>query len=399
LNQLERLCARVEGWFPERHLYVRQGGEMRAFVLSQRQQMIAAGGVAAAALWMGVCTAAMLLGLIQGSTTERQVAQTKAQTQAKYERWIADHEARNASAAGEHGGSPAALAALVERRHAALALLLVDAKTAPGAAQALTPPIAQAFAAATGAADPIHRLQAVQASQEQLLEAADTFAHDRAERVRMALRLAGVSPAGALRQQTSLRGPLGGQVGGPVGGPLIEGDDPRALAAILDVDPAFAQRIQSAAADLSDAQTLTEAAERLPLARPTQATAQTSGFGVRVDPFTHRSAFHPGLDFAGARMTPVHATAPGRVTFTGVRTGYGNTVEVDHGGGFKTRYAHLASIGVRPGQSVAAGARLGGMGSTGRSTGTHLHYEVWVNGRVQNPERFVRAGAYALQGG
>lgn len=90
---------------------------------------------------------------------------------------------------------------------------------------------------------------------------------------------------------------------------------------------------------------------------------------------------------------------PGKVSFTGVRTGYGNTVEVDHGGGFKTRYAHLASIGVRPGQQVAVGARLGGMGSTGRSTGTHLHYEVWVGGKVQNPARFVRAGSYVLQGG
>jgi murein DD-endopeptidase MepM/ murein hydrolase activator NlpD len=95
-------------------------------------------------------------------------------------------------------------------------------------------------------------------------------------------------------------------------------------------------------------------------------------------------------------MSPVLATAPGVVAFTGVRTGYGKTVEVDHGRGFLTRYAHLASIGVKPGQHVERGSRLGGMGSTGRSTGTHLHYEVWVNGRAQNPERFVRAGAYVL---
>jgi murein DD-endopeptidase MepM/ murein hydrolase activator NlpD len=394
MEQLERLRARVVGWFPERHLYIRQGGAMRAFVLSRRQQMMAAGGVAMAALWMGVCTAAMLLTLIQGSSADRQVAQAQAEAQAKYERWTADRQGRMDSAAGavdRTAGSPAALASLLEHRHAALALLLLDARSAPGAAQALTPTIAQAVAAATSTADPLHRLQALQASQEQVLAAADAFAHDRAERVGMALRLAGVSPAGALRQQASLRG--------PVGGPLIEADDPRALAAVLDVDPAFAERIQRAAADLSDAEALTHAAEWLPLARPTSTSAQTSGFGVRVDPFTHRAAFHPGLDFAGAKMTPVHVTAPGLVTFTGVRNGYGNTVEVDHGGGFKTRYAHLASIGVRPGQRVAAGARLGGMGSTGRSTGTHLHYEVWVNGRVQNPERFVRAGAYALQGG
>jgi murein DD-endopeptidase MepM/ murein hydrolase activator NlpD len=390
VEQLQRLRARVEAWFPERHLYIRQGGEMRAFVLSQRKQMMAAGGVAAAALWMGVCTAAMLITLVQGSTADRQLAEA----QAKYVRWIAERQARVESSVARASlgtGSPAALASLLERRHAALALLLVDAKGAPGAAEALTPPIAQAVAAAGAAADPLHRLQALQTSQEQLVDAADSFAHGRAERVRMALRLAGVSPAGALRQQASLRG--------PVGGPLIEANDPLALAAVLDVDPGFAQRIQRAAADLSEAKVLADAAERLPLARPTADSAQTSGFGVRVDPFTRRAAFHPGLDFAGARMTPVHATAPGTVTFTGVRTGYGNTVEVDHGGGFKTRYAHLASIGVRPGQRVAAGARLGGMGSTGRSTGTHLHYEVWVNGRVQNPAPFVRAGAYAMAGG
>jgi murein DD-endopeptidase MepM/ murein hydrolase activator NlpD len=328
--------------------------------------MLAAAGVGAAALWMGVCTAAMLITLIQGSAADRQVAQAKAQDAPRL-------------AAG-----PAALAAQVEQRHAALALLLTDAKAAPGAAQALTPAIAQAVAAATAAADPMHRLQAVRNGQDQVVEAADAFAQSRAERVRRALKLAGVAAAPEAAR-------------GAVGGPLVAADDPKALTA-LGLDPAFARRIQQAAADLSEAQALSEAAARLPLARPTASAAQSSGFGVRVDPFTRHAAFHPGLDFPGARMTPVRATAPGVVTFTGVRSGYGNTVEVDHGGGYKTRYAHLARIAVRPGEHVAAGAKLGGMGSTGRSTGTHLHYEVWVNGRVQNPERFVRAGTYVLQG-
>lgn len=370
VEQLERLRARVAALFPERHLYVRQGGEMRAFVLSRRVQMLAAGGVAAAALWIGVCTAAMLIILVQGSNAGRQAAQAKAQ----YER--ADRQARLQGAA-------VSLAALIEQRHAALALLLTDAKAAPGAAQAITPPIAQALAAAAAAADPLRRLEAVQAGQEQVVEAADAFAQNRAERMRMALKLAGVAAP---------RKP------GGVGGPLIEADDPQALKATLGLDPAFAERVRRAAADLSEAQALSAAAAKLPLARPTAGGAQSSGFGVRVDPFTRRAAFHPGLDFPGVRMTPVRATAPGLVTFTGVRAGYGETVEVDHGGGFKTRYAHLANIAVRPGQRVAAGAKLGGMGSTGRSTGTHLHYEVWVNGRVQNPERFVRAGSYVLQG-
>jgi murein DD-endopeptidase MepM/ murein hydrolase activator NlpD len=124
---------------------------------------------------------------------------------------------------------------------------------------------------------------------------------------------------------------------------------------------------------------------------------RTSTFGVRKDPFTRRPAFHAGQDFAGAMMTPIRATGPGVVAFTGQRTGYGNVVEIDHGGGFKTRYAHLAAIGVSVGQRVAINQRIGAMGSTGRSTGPHLHYETWVNGRVQDPTRFLRAGEHVQQ--
>jgi murein DD-endopeptidase MepM/ murein hydrolase activator NlpD len=160
---------------------------------------------------------------------------------------------------------------------------------------------------------------------------------------------------------------------------------------VLDVDEDFAVRIQRASSNMSDMRSLSAAARKLPLARPTD-TGKSSGFGMRFDPFTGRPAFHSGLDFGGGMFTPIHATAPGIVSFTGVRSGYGNTIEIDHGGGFKTRYAHLSSIGVSPGQRVAVGQRIGGMGSTGRSTGPHLHYEVWVNGRAQNPDRFVRAG-------
>ena len=124
---------------------------------------------------------------------------------------------------------------------------------------------------------------------------------------------------------------------------------------------------------------------------------ESSPFGVRADPFTGAPAFHPGEDFAGPFMTPVMTTAPGVVSFTGLRSGYGNTVEIDHGHGFKTRYAHLQAIFVAVGQRVALGQKIGAMGSTGRSTGDHLHYEVWVNGRPQNPLRFVKAGDYVQQ--
>ena len=385
MSRFARLRRSLIELFPERHFYVRSGGEMKGYVLSPKTQMIAAAGLSAAALWMGVCSAAMLVNMMAASSTDREVART----QAKYERWIADRQARLNSAVAElnaGSGSSGALASTIEKRHAALAMLLTDMKGQPGAAEALTPVINRAMASAK-TQNPTKIVETVRVSQEQLLDAADTYAKSRADRLRLAFRLAGLTPASYMPK------------GGALGGPLIESKDPRALAAVLDVDEGFADRIQHAASDMSEAHAMEDAAKSLPLAKPTTTPAESSSYGVRYDPFTGRPAFHSGLDFPGGRMTAIHATAPGVVSFVGVRSGYGETVEIDHGRGFKTRYAHLAAIAVGVGQQVAVGQRLGGMGSTGRSTGTHLHYEVWVNGRAQNPERFVKAGAYVQQTG
>jgi murein DD-endopeptidase MepM/ murein hydrolase activator NlpD len=326
----------------------------------------------------------MLVGVFSASSADREVAQTKA----KYERWIADRQARLNSAVAQlnaSSGSASELADTIEKRHAALALLLTDLKGSPGAAQALTPAINRALAAHDS--NPMRRVEAVRISQEELLDAADNFAKSRADRLRLAFRLAGLTPTAFMPK------------GGSLGGPLIESKDPRALAAVLDVDDGFAERIQHAATDMSDARSLADAARDMPFARPLTTDAKSSGFGARYDPFTGHPAYHAGVDFPGAPMTPVYATAPGVVSFTGVRSGYGNTIEIDHGRGLKTRFAHLKSIGVQVGEHVALGQRLGGMGSTGRSTGTLLHYEVWVNGRAQNPERFLRAAQYVQQAG
>jgi murein DD-endopeptidase MepM/ murein hydrolase activator NlpD len=116
----------------------------------------------------------------------------------------------------------------------------------------------------------------------------------------------------------------------------------------------------------------------------------SSYFGVRADPFDGRSARHTGLDIATPRGTPVHAVAEGMVTFAGVRSGYGNVVEIDHGNGYMTRYAHNSKLDVNPGQHVQVGTVIANAGSTGRSTGSHVHFEVWFDGRVVNPLAFVR---------
>ncbi|HUO11386.1 MAG TPA: M23 family metallopeptidase [Caulobacteraceae bacterium] len=380
-RRFARLARWLEELLPERHVYLRSGGEMRAFVLSTRRQMGLAAGALAIAVWLGFSTAATFVALIAPSKG----GQDAARAEARYERWIADRDARLSSAVAQlsaSGGSFQDLANATEKRHAALALLLTDLKGAPGAAQAIMPAL---MTATPTQGSPAQRIQAVEQDQDRLIDATETYAKSRADRLKLAFRLAGLDPSVYAGASEAL------------GGPLIDSKDPRALAAVLDVDDNFAARLQHAVADVSDMQGLQASEADLPLARPTVNARETSGFGVRIDPFTGHPAYHPGQDFAGAYGSPIYVTAPGVVSFTGVRSGYGETIEVDHGHGFKTRYAHLSAISVAVGQQVAVGQRIGAMGSTGRSTGTHLHYEVWVDGRPQNPLRFVKAGDYVQQ--
>lgn len=130
----------------------------------------------------------------------------------------------------------------------------------------------------------------------------------------------------------------------------------------------------------------------LPLAAPLTEYEVTSGYGRRRDPLNRRRAMHAGIDLRAPPRAAVATTAPGRVVFAGRRGGYGRMVEIDHGLGVHTRYAHLAVISVRPGQSVHLGSRIGQVGSTGRSTGPHLHYEVLVDGKARDPQPFLKAG-------
>ena len=118
----------------------------------------------------------------------------------------------------------------------------------------------------------------------------------------------------------------------------------------------------------------------------------TSGFGVRSDPFLGRPAMHTGLDFRAGTGDPVRATANGKVVSSGWAGGYGRMVEIDHGNGLSTRYGHLSEIGVKVGDQIRIGQVIGAVGSTGRSTGPHLHYETRIDGEAVDPQKFLRAG-------
>lgn len=168
-------------------------------------------------------------------------------------------------------------------------------------------------------------------------------------------------------------------VGGPLLAPIAGGNE-------------FSIYVEDAARALDDLDAARDAISTVPIAAPARQGRLSSRFGNRRDPFTRRSAFHSGIDYAAPTGTPVYAPADGVVTAAGRAGGYGIRVEIDHPHGLSTRFAHLSRTLVSPGTQVRAGDQIGRIGSTGRSTGPHLHYEVRRGSRAIDPMPFVRVG-------
>lgn len=218
-----------------------------------------------------------------------------------------------------------------------------------------------------------------------LLSALDKNTTMQIEHLQRALNQAGINRAGFGRVADS-----------GIGGPLVP---LRSIGMEGISDPEFVSAYAAAIAHQTELKSLAFALAHVPLATPIRGSGFefSSGFGPRVDPFTGRVAFHTGVDFAGPWGSPVLATAPGVVVWAGARGGYGNMVELDHGNGFHTRYGHLASIAVRTGSLVEQGSALGRLGSTGRSTGPHVHYEVWLANSVRDPVKYLDMGHELLR--
>ena len=157
----------------------------------------------------------------------------------------------------------------------------------------------------------------------------------------------------------------------------------------------FAVRVAQVAARMEEARYFEDLVNNLPLATPIGIPSRvTSPFGMRIDPFRKRPSWHGGIDMGAGWNAPIVAAGPGKVVYAGTKSGYGRVVDVDHGGGFVSRYAHLKRIVAKKGQEVEIGDKLGTMGSTGRSTGPHLHYEVLFHGKQYNPVEFIKAGKH-----
>ncbi len=221
-------------------------------------------------------------------------------------------------------------------------------------------------------------LQGIELAQVRAVDKVGAAARQSATRLRGALRSAGLPVDRMVNKMDA------GSKG--VGGPFVP----------LKADPngsLFEREVYRMQNDFVDSQRLTQLVRAAPLRKPVSGPLEvTSPFGSRIDPFLGRLAMHTGVDLRESAGSPARATAAGRVVSAGWAGGYGNMVEIEHGNGLATRYAHLSSILVREGQNVEARETIGLVGSTGRSTGSHLHYEVRVDGEPVDPMRFLRAG-------
>ncbi|MBT4019259.1 MAG: peptidoglycan DD-metalloendopeptidase family protein [Alphaproteobacteria bacterium] len=182
------------------------------------------------------------------------------------------------------------------------------------------------------------------------------------------------------------------------GGPLVKLKADEEFS-FVGMNTGFENSVTALEAHLGRWEGLQNIVQSIPLAAPADSYYLSSGYGRRKDPFTKRWASHHGLDFAGHFKTRIRATAAGKVTFAGNNGPYGKMIEIDHGLGIKTRYGHLHRILVKKGQSVDFRDKIGLMGSTGRSTGHHVHYEVIYNGKTLDPAKFLKAGRYVFKNG
>ncbi len=239
-----------------------------------------------------------------------------------------------------------------------------------GPSSLMDAPATIAIVAARDAADRMER------QQVRALEHLDRVARSNAQRISAIFAETGLDasrfvPAGK---------------GAAQGGPLVP------VAAAKNAGP-FEQKLVQVQFAVQQTERMRKVVNTLPIARPMPADFETtSGFGARSDPFTRGMAMHTGIDFRAPSGTPVRATAAGKVVESGYVGGYGNMVEVDHGNGLTSRYAHMSVLDVDVGETVQKGSIIGRVGSTGRSTGPHLHYETRIDGEATDPLRFLRAG-------
>ena len=366
------LLERVRGWFPDREFFMRSNGHVRFIRLSAQFQMRVAGAIAGAIFLWAAMMAWMVIGQAiaaynQVSLLEREAAVATAESR------VAQYRSGLGTVASDLAKRQDFIEKSVEGAIGPLPRTAPSGTVSDSTEEAgkTVRKISMILPEATGLAQ-------VEARQLAFIEALTRFADTRAARAETAIRRLGLNPATIAASDRSA-----------MGGPLI----PMMTGPGNTLDPRFARF----GASLARMNAMEQALVRIPNTLPASLEYISSGFGYRVDPFTGGGAFHAGLDFRGPIGAPILAAAAGSVSFTGVKQGYGNCVEISHGNGLLTRYAHMSRIAARVGESVGPGAVIGAIGSTGRSTGPHLHFEVRISDRPVDPRPFLEAMPHVFQ--
>lgn len=375
MNKLGAAQMRLAALFQDRELFLRTGGQVKFLKISAKFQRTVATIVAFVVLaWIAV-TAFMLVRHLMTAEERADLARKQAEV-ARTESKVAAYRDRVDNVAEDLNARQEYLETLTktylepDADNAEAAVKEAAAKETQG-----TKPVTQNRP--VDIADELAALELIRVRQDEFAEKMVAMAAKRAAHAEGTIRQLGLNPT-ALAQNA--RGGMGGPFIAPA---KLPGDvkDPLLLklGAVLQRMAVMEQTLVA-----------------LPSNNPASVMMMSSGFGYRSDPFTGSGAMHAGLDFRGPIGTPILASARGVVSFVGVKSGYGNVVEIDHGHGIMTRYAHLSGFDTRVGTKVDAGQKIARMGSTGRSTGSHLHFEVRLNGQALNPRRFLEANTDVL---
>ena len=362
--------ARIKSWFPDREFFMRSEGQVRFITISSRVQMTAA-AIAVAVLFVWAVSMAVA-GWAQYRAASDRLS-------------LLDREAKVATSEerlAAYGDNLEEVSADLDRRMEfieGVAELLPEEMKVDTAVSDSTGEAAATVEKVSAAFPQAAELARIEARQLAVVEGLTRYADWRAQRAADALKQLQLNPAQVIRSSRNQA------MGGPLEGLATDADG--------SIDPRF-ERLGLSMARMA---ALEQALEGVPQFAPARKDLISSGFGYRRDPFNGRAAMHSGLDFKGATGTPIYAAAKGRVTFVGRKGGYGNTVEITHGNGLMTRYAHMSKFNAKVGQQVLPGQTIGAIGSTGRSTGPHLHFEVRINNRAVNPRTFLETAPHVLE--
>jgi murein DD-endopeptidase MepM/ murein hydrolase activator NlpD len=368
------LGTRFRKFFTTRDFIFHDGRDLRRFSIAGRTQALLAGVAAVTVLFSGYGVSQAMAGAIAVSgvsavpgSPEAQVASMRAQ--------VAQMQA-DVAAAKE---AVKLQAVRVEQRQALISAVL-SGKADPVTLDKVALQAAPETSAV--AAEMLAPLREVEQRQTALAGKARVAGEARYQQTASHFRRLGLAPERYIR------------VSGAMGGPYEPLDDINDGTAGSDSAESADAQFRALFLTWKKLDALEQTVISIPSMQPVDKLLFTSSFGVRSDPFRGTAAMHAGVDIPGTIGTPIYATADGVISHAGRQGGYGNLVQINHGRGIETRYGHLSKILVADNSRVRRGQMIGLMGSTGRSTGSHLHYEVRVDGKAVNPIPFLQSGEY-----